>query len=122
MTTGPRYWRGWRAITAAAVLGLALIGVRGEIAAAGETARTSRTAGVEIVSFAFKPPNLTIPKGSKVVFSNTSSTAHTATRKEGFNTGSIKPGRSSSVSFKRKGTFTYHCSIHPFMRGKVVVD
>jgi plastocyanin len=25
------------------------------------------------------------------------------------------------VRFNQKGTFRYHCKIHPFMRGKIVV-
>ena len=49
-------------------------------------------------------------------------TAHTATDKGAFDTGRIKPGHSVSVRFGHKGTFSYHCSIHPFMHGKIVVD
>jgi plastocyanin len=102
--------------------GLALAGIRGEIASAGETAQASRAATVVINHFAYHPPTLRIAAGSKVVFSNTSGTAHTATRKGSFSTGHIKPGTSVSVRFNRKGTFAYHCLIHPFMHGKIVVE
>jgi plastocyanin len=88
---------------------------------AGDTATASRTANVSIVNFAFRPGALAVGKGTKVVFSNTSNTAHTATRAAGFDTGRIKPGRSASVTFRQRGTFRYHCKIHPEMRGKVVV-
>ena len=101
---------------------LALIGLRGGIASAGETAQASRSATVGVVNFAFKPATLTVGKGSTVVFSNTSNTTHTATRAGSFDTGRIKPGKSVSVRFKQKGTFVYHCTIHPFMKGKIVVD
>ncbi len=124
MTTDVRSQRGWQAVAvavAAAVFALALVGVHGAVAAAGETAQTSRTAVVTIPAFEFKPATVTIPRGSKVRFSNTSGTAHTATRKS-FDTGRIRPGRSASVQFNREGTFRYHCSIHPFMKGRVVVD
>ncbi len=122
MTMAPGSWRRWQAIAVvAAILGLMLVGIRGEVASAGETAGASRAAGVDIVSFAFKPATLKIPQGSRVVFSNTSDTAHTATRKDGFDTGRIKPGKSKTVGFARKGTFAYHCSIHPTMNGTVVV-
>lgn len=118
MAKGSR--RGWQAIgVALAVLALALglIGARGAIS----SARASGAAKVTINHFAFHPPTLTVSAGTRVVFSNTSNIAHTATRKS-FNTGRIKPGKSVAVTFKRKGTFAYHCSIHPFMHGKVIVD
>ena len=108
--------------TAAALVALMLAGLMGGSAAAGETASASKTKTVKIVSFAFKPPTLTVGRGSKVAFSNTSSVTHTATRKGDFNTGPIKPGRSATVRFGQKGTFAYHCSIHPSMRGKIVVN
>lgn len=104
------------------VFGLALIGIGKSAASAGETAQTSRTVTVDIVNFAYRPANLTIGRGSKVVFANTSGTAHTATRRGSFSTGRIKAGRSASVTFNQRGTVRYHCTIHPFMKGKVVVE
>jgi plastocyanin len=56
-----------------------------------------------------------------VTFSNASGTAHTASS-GAFDTGRIKPGQSVTVRFAQKGTFSYHCEIHPFMHGKIVVD
>ncbi len=56
-----------------------------------------------------------------MVFSNSAATAHTATDKGAFDTGRIKPGKSFAVRFEQKGTFSYHCKIHPFMHGKIVV-
>jgi plastocyanin len=125
MTTTLRSRRGWQAIAAALAViafGLALAGIRGEIASAGGTAQASRASTVDINHFAYHPPTLTIGAGSKVVFSNTSRTAHTATRRGSFTTGHIKPGRSVSIRFTQKGTFAYHCMIHPFMHGKIVVE
>jgi plastocyanin len=112
----------WVLATATALVALMLAALMGGSASAGETASASKTKTVEIVSFAFKPPTLTIGKGSSVTFSNTSSVTHTATRKGDFNTGPIKPGKSATVRFARKGTFAYHCKIHPSMRGKIVVN
>ncbi|HZO05709.1 MAG TPA: cupredoxin domain-containing protein [Solirubrobacterales bacterium] len=78
---------------------------------------------VGIVNFAFKPGTLTVGKGTKVEFENESNTAHTATRNGGgFNSGRIRPGNQFSVRFNRTGTFRYHCTIHPEMRGKIVVQ
>ncbi len=126
MTATSGTGRGWHWLAIAlalAVFALALAGIGSSAASAGgETARASRTVTVDIVSFAYRPANLAISRGSKVVFANASGTAHTATRKGSFTTGRIKAGRSASVTFSQRGTFRYHCTIHPFMRGKVVVE
>ncbi|HEX5714211.1 MAG TPA: plastocyanin/azurin family copper-binding protein [Solirubrobacterales bacterium] len=90
--------------------------------APGATAQASRTATVEIADFAFKPATVRIGKGSSVRFANSSGVKHTATRAGGFDTGTIKPGKSVAIRFGQKGSFAYHCTIHPFMKGKVVVD
>jgi plastocyanin len=109
-------------VVVVAVFAPALLSIRGQVASADEAAQASRASTVTIAHFEFQPPTLTISPGTKVRFSNTSGTAHTATRKGSFHTGRIKPGKSASVTFNRKGTFSYHCSIHPFMKGKIVVD
>jgi plastocyanin len=116
-------WRRWRVLGVALALafGLALIGLRDPSAAADPSAHASRAAKVEIEDFAFHPATLRVGVGTRVVFANKSNVTHTATRK-GLNTGLIKPGKSAALTFKRKGSFAYHCSIHPFMHGKVVVD
>ena len=125
MTTSVGSRRGRQAIAialAACLLALAPLGSSGGAASAGDSARAGRTATVTIPAFEFQPATVTVPRGSKVRFSNTSGTAHTVTRKGSFNTGRIKPGRSATIEFGRRGTFAFHCSIHPFMKGKVVVD
>jgi plastocyanin len=122
MTAGGHWWRrvGLAFVTAIAVL--SFVGLR---AAAGEsateaTASSGKTIG--IVDFKFKPTPLTVSAGTKVTFANESDITHTATANGGaFDTGHIKPGTTASVTFKRPGTYTFHCSIHPFMHGKIVV-
>jgi plastocyanin len=55
---------------------------------------------------------------------NSDSTAHTATADDGhtFDTGTIDPGASKTISATKPRTYPYHCSIHPFMHGKIVVN
>jgi plastocyanin len=125
MTTTLGTRRRWLTIALAlAVLAfaLALAGLRGESAAAGGTAQASRVKTVDIDGFAYHPPTLRIAAGSKVDFANSSGVTHTATRAGSFSSGRIKPGHSVSVRFKQRGTFAYHCTIHPFMHGKIVVE
>ena len=114
---------GWQLVGVAAVaFGLMLAGIHSAGAAPGPAASASKVAKVEIANFSFKPAMLTIARGGSVSFSNSSKVIHTATRGGAFDTGVIKPGKSVSVRFRQKGTFAYHCEIHPQMHGKIVVD
>ncbi|HMC49996.1 MAG TPA: cupredoxin domain-containing protein [Solirubrobacterales bacterium] len=107
-------------IVASLVFAVALIAT-GAAPAAVPSASASGARTVSISHFEFHPHTLNIAKGTKVVFSNSSGTAHTATDAGAFDTGHIKPGHSVAVRFTQKGTFSYHCEIHPFMHGKIVV-
>ena len=113
----PRFW----VLTAAALLLSALAGAeRGD--ATGTTAGASAAKTVSIVNFAFKPGTLTVKRGARVAFANTSNTTHTATRGGGFDTKRIAPGKTKTVQFNQRGSFAYHCKIHPSMKGKVIVQ
>jgi plastocyanin len=76
---------------------------------------------VDIVNFAFKPGTLTVAKGTKVEFENESRSPHTATG-AGFDSKRLGPGKGFAVRFNQRGTFRYHCKIHPDMKGKIVVE
>lgn len=107
-------------IVASLALAAALIATQAAPAAA-PSASASGAKTVNISHFEFHPHTLNIAKGTRVVFSNSSGTAHTATDAGAFDTGHIKPGHSVAVRFTQKGTFAYHCEIHPFMHGKIIV-
>jgi len=100
-------------------LAVALIAGQAAPAAAPATASGART--VDIDHFKFHPHTLEIVKGARVVFTNSAGVAHTATDPGAFNSGRIAPGDSFAVRFEQKGTFSYHCEIHPFMHGKIIV-
>src|SRR5215207_7249115 len=89
---------------------------------AGANATASASKQVSIVNFAFKPGTLRVKRGANVAFANTSNTTHTATKAGAFDTKRIAPGKTVVVRFNKRGTFAYHCKIHPFMKGKVVVE
>ena len=111
-----------RGLIAAALLLIALLGGRPSAEAAGADATASRTVTVTMDHFEYQPKTLSIASGTRVVFSNTApKVKHTATSKGSFTTGKIKPGAAVAVKFSAKGTYPYHCTIHPDMRGKVVV-
>jgi plastocyanin len=88
---------------------------------AGANATASAAKRVSIVNFAFKPGTLRVNRGAGVAFANTANTTHTASSGS-FDTKRIAPGKTVTVKFNKRGTFAYHCKIHPFMKGKVVVE
>jgi plastocyanin len=80
---------------------------------------------VPISGYAFHPAKLVVAPGTKVTFANHDQTAHTATAAgsgaSGFDSGTIKPGASATVTFRKAGTYAYICQFHAFMHGTVVV-
>jgi plastocyanin len=108
-------------IFACVALAAALVATQAAPAAAPGPAQASASKTVKISNFEFLPGTLSVAKGTRVTFSNSSGTAHTATDKGAFDTGRIKAGKAAAVRFSQKGTFKYHCKIHPFMHGKIVV-
>jgi plastocyanin len=72
-------------------------------------------------SFAFKPGTVTVTRGFKVIWKNTTTVTHTVTRNTpGFNK-TLAPGATVSVQFNTVGTYHYHCNIHPNMVGTINV-
>lgn len=80
---------------------------------------------VVVQNFAFAPPSLTINVGDTVTWTNRDAIAHTATANVGspatFDRQLPASGGSATVAFSVAGTYAYHCSIHPFMTGTIVV-
>ncbi len=80
------------------------------------------TRTVLIQGFKFKPANITIKRGTKVIWINKDGTPHTATAKNGaFNSGLLRKGQRYSRTFWKIGKTAYFCKPHPFMRGSITV-
>jgi plastocyanin len=72
--------------------------------------------------FSFSPSVLTVKVGTTVTWTNTSSAPHTVTSDTGVFNGSLGgSGATFSFTFTRAGTFSYHCSIHPYMKATITV-
>jgi plastocyanin len=70
--------------------------------------------------FLFSPKTLTVTLGTTVVWKNQTPVLHNVISNL-FGGGSVSPGGSISIKFNTAGTFAYHCSIHPFMTGTIIV-
>lgn len=80
--------------------------------------------GVNISEYQFSPNLIIIPLGNNVIWTNNDPVAHTITSDNGTELASslIATGTSYSHLFNSSGTFYYHCSIHPMMKGEVIVQ
>jgi plastocyanin len=78
----------------------------------------------------FDPPTLKIAKGTTVTWKNADYTLHTVTSgtAEGAESGTIfdsshfAPGKTFEFRFDRAGIFDYYCTLHPYMKGKIIVN
>lgn len=89
-----------------------------------KTPNTALTVAVSISNFSFVPTVLTIKKGTKVTWTNNDSAPHTVTSDAGnlLHSQTLATGQSFSFIFTETGTVNYHCSVHPGMTGKVIVQ
>jgi plastocyanin len=69
----------------------------------------------------FSPSSITIERGTKVKWVNKGTLTHTTTANNGAWDETLSPGETFSRRFRRAGTFSYHCSIHPSMTGTITV-
>jgi plastocyanin len=70
----------------------------------------------------FNPTPLTVAVGTTVTWGNNDSTTHTTTSDAAGWNFSVNAGNTATVKFDTPGTFAYHCTIHSFMKGTVVVQ
>jgi plastocyanin len=78
---------------------------------------------VTIDGFGFAPPSLTVRQGDTIEWRNTDPVPHTATGKEaGLESGEIAAHGSYRFTAKMKGRFAYLCTLHPIMKGEIVVE
>jgi plastocyanin len=78
---------------------------------------------VEIEDFAFVPTALSVQTGTTVTWTNHDPDAHTVTSDDdtSFDSGPFGQGATFEFTAGPPGTYTYFCSIHPFMRATLTV-
>jgi plastocyanin len=78
---------------------------------------------VKIPNDAYQPANLVISPGTRVVWTNEDTDPHTVTSDtHAFASPILHTDTSYTLIAGRIGTFPYHCTIHPFMHGSLVVQ
>ncbi len=78
---------------------------------------------VEISNFAFKPNEIQVPAGARIVWVNRDEEPHIVVSTNGSfkNSPALDTNDSYTAVLTKSGTYTYFCSIHPMMVGKIVV-
>jgi plastocyanin len=77
---------------------------------------------ITIANFQFSPASVEIAAGGSVHRTNNDSVPHQVAADDGsFQSSPLQPGSSFSHTFTQAGTYSYHCAIHPSMKGTIVV-
>ena len=84
--------------------------------------------GCEKTDRCYIPSQIVIEKGKQVIWVNEDSAFHSITSgfydapTDIFDSGHLDPFESYSLTFDETGIYDYHCTLHPWMEGQVIVE
>jgi plastocyanin len=83
----------------------------------------NRAYQVDIRNFAFAPATITVPAGTRIVWTNRDEEPHLIVSTNGAFKASkaLDTNDSFETVLEKPGTYAYYCGIHPMMVGKIVV-
>jgi len=112
----------WTLSVAALAIILIMMAGRSKTYGASPTEEKQSTE-VKIDNFVFSPNTLTVPAGTTVRWTNHDDIPHNVVADDkSFKSKVLDTDEAFSYTFSKPGTYTYFCSIHPKMTGKVVVQ
>jgi len=86
------------------------------------TAASPSSVDVSIAKFAYGPKEVTVPPGTKIVWTNHDDTPHTVTSNDkSFASKGLDTDDKFEHTFANEGDFSYICTVHPYMTGVVHV-
>ena len=78
---------------------------------------------IKIDNFSFGPQTVTVAVGATVTWTNRDDIPHTVVSTDGVFKSKVRDtDEKFSYTFDKAGTYSYYCSVHPKMTGKVVVQ
>jgi plastocyanin len=116
----PKRRRRVLALGACAAIGALAIAVAPGGVAADPQAHAAGAVKVSIGDNFFSPVKARVSPGGKVKWTNNGKVTHNVTF-GGSSSGNLAPGATFVKKFNRAGKFSYTCTIHPGMTGKVKV-
>ena len=84
--------------------------------------------GCDETNTCYIPSKISIRQGESVTWLNEDAAFHSVTsgtyeNPNGmFDSGYLDPNESFTIKFEESGTFDYFCTLHPWMKGKVIVE
>jgi plastocyanin len=102
------------------LFGLIIFAAAPWTAANGGTA--AAPAEVKIDNFSFTPASITIPAGTEVTWTNRDDIPHNVVSDDhSIKSKVLDTDEKFTFTFTKPGTYSYFCSLHPKMKGTVVV-
>jgi plastocyanin len=96
------------------LIGTVLMGIGGQVFAESKT--------IVMQNMAFSPPVLSVSRGDIVAWRNQDLVPHNATASDGsFKSIDIPANGEWKLTTDKKGEFSYICTLHPTMKGKLIV-
>jgi plastocyanin len=90
--------------------------------AAAGAAEQLASANIAVDNFTFAPREITVEKGTTVIWVNHDDVPHTiVSADKKFKSKALDTDDQYSFTFTEAGTYPYFCSVHPVMTGKVIV-
>jgi plastocyanin len=82
------------------------------------------SAQVTISGMQFQPATIRIKSGEKVTWKNMAPMPHTikGSNASDLSSGTLGRGSSFEKTFDKPGSYDYYCSLHPSMKGKIIVE
>ena len=108
-------------LCAISFLNLSIFALAGEMKEADSTGNKQNK--IEIKDFAFNPQTLTVKSGEKITWINRDEEPHTvvSVQKQFKKSNALDTDQEFTITAGAPGTYTYFCSVHPKMTGKIVV-
>ena len=112
---------GWR-LAVVVLLAFYALGSGRVYLAAGEE-KAPAGAEVTIDNFSFTPAEIRVKAGTTIIWTNRDDIPHTVTSTESvFKSKALDTDDKFTTTLTKPGTYSYYCSIHPKMTGKVIVE
>jgi len=98
--------------------------VKGDIVMPSKVSRP----GCEEINRCYVPSLIVIKSGKEVTWVNEDSAFHSVTSgfydapSDLFDSGYLDPSESFTFTFDESGTYDYFCTLHPWMKGQVIVE
>ena len=102
----------------------ATAGATAGAAAPCEETTDATTVDAAIADFKFDPANVTASVGDVITWTNADSAPHAVGLDDGSCSmqGNIAQGQKKSLAFSQAGTFPFHCTVHPDMKGTITIS